>query len=105
MNKLLLAIALSLATGLGVSGCAASGSQSGFGQFDDASITSSVKARLAQDGQLGAQYLKVETRDGVVGLSGFVASETEKIRAAALARNVNGVKEVRNQIIVRPPIF
>lgn len=104
MNKLLFALALSLTTLLGMSGCAVTSGQSSVGQYvDDATITSGVKARFAQDSQVNAMRVKVETLNGVVELSGFSVSETEKIRAAEIARKVAGVREVHNNIIVRPP--
>lgn len=104
MNKLVLALAFSLAALSGLGGCAITSGQSSVGQYvDDASITTGVKARFAQDPQVNAMRIKVEALNGVVELSGFAVSETEKIKAAELARKVPGVKEVRNSIIVRPP--
>jgi osmotically-inducible protein OsmY len=42
--------------------------------------------------------VQVETFKGTVQLSGFVGSERERQRAAELARSVEGVKEVRNDL-------
>jgi hyperosmotically inducible protein len=44
----------------------------------------------------------VETLNGTVMLSGFAKNATEKATAEAIARKVNGVKSVRNEIAVRP---
>jgi osmotically-inducible protein OsmY len=44
----------------------------------------------------------VDTRDGVVTLTGEVESEAERRQAVALARNTDGVREVTDQLQVRP---
>ena len=44
----------------------------------------------------------METLNGTVMLSGFAKSGTERSTAERLARSVNGVKDVKNQIVVRP---
>lgn len=76
--------------------------ESTVGQFiDDATVTTRVKSRFAQDDQVSAMNIGVETNDGVVQLSGYVGSETEKSRAAEIARQVPDVKAVNNAIIVR----
>lgn len=76
--------------------------QSTVGQVvDDTAITTRVKARFAEDSQVSALRINVETLKGTVQLSGFAASETEKARAAQIARGVPGVTDVRNDIVVR----
>jgi osmotically-inducible protein OsmY len=44
----------------------------------------------------------VEPLNGTVALSGFAKSQAEKSQAETLARNTKGVREVRNNIVVRP---
>ena len=84
------------------SGCAVSGGQSSVGQYvDDATITTRVKARMAEDKTVSAMRINVETLNGTVMLSGFAKSSTEKQAAEAIARDVKGVKAVRNEITVR----
>ena len=68
---------------------------------DDATITAKIKAELVRDDQLPASQIKVETMQQVVQLSGFVDSSTQKTKAATVARNTKGVKDVKNDIIVR----
>jgi osmotically-inducible protein OsmY len=69
---------------------------------DDASITTSVKAKLASDAGLGtASQVGVETMQGVVQLSGFVDRAEQKTKAERIARDVKGVHGVRNDIVVR----
>lgn len=71
--------------------------------IDDASITTHVKARFVRDSVVKARDIKVETSRGVVQLSGFVGNDAEKVRAAELAHDVSGVREVRNDVIVQAP--
>jgi hyperosmotically inducible periplasmic protein len=89
---------------LAVSGCAVTRGQQTVGAYvDDAAITTAVKARHAQSNEVAATSITVETLNGTVMLSGFATSATEKAMAESLAREVNGVKAVENQIVVRRP--
>jgi osmotically-inducible protein OsmY len=99
---LLAAGALAVPLG-GLSGCAVTSGQSSVGEYvDDSAVTTRVKARMAQDPQVSAMRIGVETLNGTVQLSGFAASEAERLRAAQLVRDVPGVRDVRNAIQVRP---
>ncbi len=94
---------LALATLLQVQGCSITSGQSTVGQYvDDATITARVKKRFAEDPQVAATRISVETLNGTVQLSGFAVSETERVRAAEIARSVPDVRDVRNDVIVRP---
>ncbi|HSN33709.1 MAG TPA: BON domain-containing protein [Ideonella sp.] len=89
---------------LGTAGCAVTSGQSSVGQYvDDATITTRVKTRFAEDKEVSAMRIQVETLNGTVQLSGFADSDLERQRAADIARNVPDVKNVRNNIIVKPP--
>lgn len=84
-------------------GCAVGRGQETVGAYvDDATITTAIKAKYVEDKSVAATSIKVETLNGVVQLSGFARTETEKQQAGTLARNVRGVREVRNNILVRP---
>lgn len=67
----------------------------------DAALTVRVKTALAGDSALAARNIEVETRDGVVQLSGFVDSEDQRTAALMRARSVQGVQEVRNDLSLR----
>ena len=69
--------------------------------IDDSMITAKVKAALIADPAVKAHEVNVETRDGVVQLSGFVDNASAKSVAAEVANRVNGVKEVRNELQVK----
>lgn len=101
MNRILWASLLALGAA-GFGGCAVTDRQSSAGTYvDDTAITTQVKAKFAEDATVSAMRIGVETLQGTVQLSGFATSETEKARAAHLARNVSGVRAVRNDIVVR----
>ena len=85
-----------------LAGCAESRTKESTGQYiDDATITSKVKAALAADPNTSALDINVETYKGVVQLSGFADSETEKRQAARVSSGVNGVKSVKNDVRVK----
>jgi hyperosmotically inducible periplasmic protein len=87
-----------------LAGCAVSRQQETVGQYvDDATITTQVKAKFADDPTVAATSIRVETLKGQVQLSGFAKSADERIRAESLAWSVKGVATVRNDIIVRTP--
>src|SRR4029078_3677006 len=71
------------------------------GGGDDSAITAKVKAALAGDPRTKAHQVNVETRDGVVQLSGFVDNSEAKSTAEELARAVDHVKSVDNEIDVK----
>jgi osmotically-inducible protein OsmY len=84
-------------------GCSVIRGQETVGAYvDDASITTAVKAKFVEDKSVDAGAIKVETLNGTVALSGFAKSNTEKAQAEYLARNTKGVREVRNNLTVRP---
>jgi hyperosmotically inducible protein len=68
---------------------------------DDSMLTASVKSKLADDSDTKAHQINVGTEKGVVQLTGFVDSTTMKTKAGELARSVDGVKSVRNDLEIR----
>ncbi len=70
--------------------------------IDDKVITARVKAALVEDPGVKALQIKVETYEGVVQLSGFVDNPDQITRAADIAKGIEGVKSVKNDLIVRP---
>lgn len=88
---------------LTASGCAVTRGQESVGAYvDDTVITTKVKSSFAENKTVDATSIRVETLNGTVMLSGFAKSVAEKTTAESLARQVNGVKAVRNEIAVRP---
>lgn len=68
---------------------------------DDSVITGKVKAALVADPTTKAHQINVETFKGQVQLNGFVDSAEARARATEIARNVEGVKEVKNSLQLR----
>lgn len=71
-------------------------------QRDDSSITTSVQAKYYGSDDVRGRDITVVSRDGAVTLRGSVDSETAKQRAVALAREVEGVKQVNDELRVEP---
>lgn len=70
-------------------------------KVDDAAITASVNASLAKDPDLSAMKIDVDTKSGVVTLSGPAPTPAAKDRATSLAQAVDGVAGVNNHLQVR----
>jgi len=99
-----------LTTGLAASvaiaaltGCVSSNSERSAGrQLDDRIVNSKVKDALDDAPVYKFPEVRVMTYGGVVQLSGFVSSEEQKSKAADLAKRVEGVHEVINNISLKP---
>jgi len=82
--------------------CASTPQQSSTGEVvDDSVITTKIKTLLANDEFLKSFQISVETRKGIVQLSGFVSSQAAVDKAGQIARSVKGVISVRNDLIVK----
>jgi hyperosmotically inducible protein len=68
----------------------------------DPAITTAVKAKFAVDDMVRALQIDVDTREGVVTLTGKARSQVEKDRAMTLARETRGVKNVVDRLTVAP---
>jgi len=102
IRKTLSIVAMAVAV-LMTAGCAVSRGQQTTGAYiDDATITTQVKSRMLDNPSVAGTSISVETLNGTVMLSGFAKNTTEKATAERIARDVNGVKSVRNEIAVRP---
>jgi hyperosmotically inducible periplasmic protein len=98
----ILGIALTAATLAAATGCAVSRGQQTVGAYvDDSAITAAVKARFVDNKTVDATSITVETLNGTVLLSGFAKSTAERTVAESLAWKVSGVKEVKNEIVVK----
>lgn len=82
--------------------CASTSKHEGTGEYvDNSVITAKVKSLLAGDDFLKSFQIGVETYKGTVQLSGFVDSQTAVNRAGEIARSVEGVKSVKNDLRVK----
>jgi osmotically-inducible protein OsmY len=83
--------------------CAAVQGRETTGEYvDDATISTKVRAEIIRDPNLKMGQIGVETMQGVVQLTGFVDTPQASATAGQVARAVKGVKEVKNNIVVRP---
>ena len=99
-NRIFAALAaVAMATTLG---CASTARSEGTGEYvDDTVITAKVKTAILGDSTLKSTEINVETFKGVVQLSGFVKSQADVNQAVVVAKNVHGVKSVKNDMLVK----
>lgn len=103
--RYVLPMLVAMSTGaLALSGCSVtSGRESGEEYAENSAITAKVKTALANDGGLAMfSRVSVETLDEVVQLSGFVPAYDDKVRAGQIAQDIEGVRGVRNDLVVQP---
>jgi osmotically-inducible protein OsmY len=80
-------------------GCGSTPQQSSTGQYiDDTAITTKVKTGIFNEPSLKSGQITVETYKSVVQLSGFVDSTASMDKAVAIARSVQGVSSVKNDM-------
>jgi hyperosmotically inducible protein len=85
-----------------VSGCASSEGSRSTGQvIDDSAIHTKVKTALLNDPVVSGTAINVGVDRGTVTLDGAVNGEVEKRKAEEIARGVDGVRSVSNNIVVR----
>lgn len=104
MKKSHLIIALLLAglAGAPITACTSTSTSESTGEYiDDSAISTKVRADIIADKDLNLFQIDVTTYKGVVQLSGFVNSQDLKTRAGQLAAGVEGVKSVKNNLIVK----
>lgn len=71
------------------------------GAADSASITAAVNAGLIKDSELSALKIDVDTKDGAVTLTGEVPNQVAKDRASDIAKAVQGVISVTNNLTIK----
>jgi len=98
-----IAIAFLTVSTLISAGCAVVRGQETTGSYvDDTTITTSIKAKFIDDKIVSASSISVETLNGTVQLSGFAKNTAEKNQAERIARGNRNVRDVRNDIVIRP---
>lgn len=75
--------------------------QSVSGYAGDTATTSEIKAKLLADDIVPSRNVKVETTNGVVQLSGAVKTQAQSERAEGIAKAIEGVKSVKNDLTVK----
>jgi hyperosmotically inducible protein len=69
--------------------------------LDDAWIHTKVRAKLLGEGEFPGGSVNVDVKDNVVTLRGSVATMADKTKAEQIAKATDGVKSVRNQLVVK----
>lgn len=96
------AIAILCMLGMTAAACSGTRTSESTGEYvDDTAISTKVRAKIVSDEQLSIFDIDVETFKGVVQLSGFVDSPAAKAHATQVASDVNGVKSVKNDLVVK----
>jgi osmotically-inducible protein OsmY len=102
MNKIKrISAVLSAAALLALGGCASTSDNKVGAYFDDAAITAKVKTAIYNESALKVTDISVTTQENVVSLSGSVKSRAERTKAEQVARKVDGVKRVKNELQVK----
>lgn len=97
-----ISIFLSTVVLMALVGCASSDTKESTGQYvDDSVITTKVKAAIFNEPTLKSAEINVETFKGTVQLSGFVSTQSNVLKAIEVARGVNGVKSVKDDMRVK----
>ncbi|SLN66933.1 BON domain-containing protein [Oceanibacterium hippocampi] len=102
MNRHLSMPAIALASVLAFTACAETSNNESAGAYlDDSAITGKVKSAILQDPALKVLQIDVTTYKNVVQLSGFVDTPEMVTQAGVVAKSVNGVVSVKNDLIVK----
>ena len=95
-----LSVSIILVAGI-LAACAASGDRRSTGEtIDDGSIAARTEAALAEDSVTNANDIDIEVDRGRVQLNGFVESDVQRERAGEVARSIDGVVSVKNNLSV-----
>ncbi|MBP7063153.1 BON domain-containing protein [Ferrovibrio sp.] len=100
--RMFVAAAALLAATSALAACSSTPRQESTGEYvDSAAITTKVKAAILNEPSLKSLQISVETFKDAVQLSGFVDSSASRAKAGEITRNVEGVKSVKNDLVVK----
>ena len=84
-----------------MTGCAVTSGRESAGEYvDDKTMSTKIKTALARDPEVKAHQVNVTTFRGSVQLAGFIDSQAQKDRATEIIKNMEGVKELHNDLVV-----
>jgi hyperosmotically inducible periplasmic protein len=101
MGPVLVTLAMVVAMAFTSVGCETTTGKTAGETVSDASISTKVQSKLTGDRMANFSRIDVDTERGVVNLSGVVENADQKARAAEIARQVDGVKRVNNNLQVQ----
>jgi len=99
MNKIFALVTLLICI---ISGCEAIREKTSGPEFEDTKLTAIIKAQLAREDTASVQAITVNVDNGVAKLKGTVNSPEKKAKAEEITRKVSGVKDVVNNLEVKP---
>lgn len=107
MKKNIISLCVALCLGVPVLttfvGCAGNRSDRSTGEYiDDKALANRVRGALGDDAEYKFDGVSVQSFRGVVQLSGFVNTSTQKNEAGRIAKTVDGVREIENNISIKP---
>lgn len=101
MRRVVQTISLAMVLAVLVTGCSSVTGKTAGETIDDATITTTVKAKLAGEKVSTLTKIDVDTNKGTVYLTGNVDSGAMKQRASEIAWQVKGVKDVVNNLRIQ----
>lgn len=99
-NVLVAAMVVTVAT---LTGCVAPGTP-GYQPtaIDDQNTTAQIRTALMNEAVFKVNQIRVETINGTVTLTGVVQSRPEADRVVEMTKTIQGVREIRNGLEIRP---
>ena len=91
-------LVLGMILAVGLAACTSTTGRSAGRNIDDAAITATVKTKLAEDSARTLTAVDVDTVNGIVYLTGTVPDAAAKQHATQIARHVDGVARVENNL-------
>ena len=91
-------VVLGVVLAAGLAACTSTTGRSAGRNIDDAAITASVKSKFAADSARTLTSVDVDTVNGIVYLTGTVPDAAAKQHASQIARRVDGVARVENNV-------
>lgn len=96
-------VATAVVGGAAAAGTAAFDERSMGSQVDDVTITSKIDARLIQEKDMPSRWVSVQVIEGEVTLTGYLPSQEHVARAMHIARSIEGVRDVKNELHIGEP--
>jgi hyperosmotically inducible protein len=101
MSRVLTTVAMVAAIAFTSVACETTTGKTAGETVSDTSISTTVQGKLTADRMANFSRIDVDTERGVVNLSGVVENADQKVRATEIARQVNGVKRVNNNLQIQ----
>ena len=68
--------------------------------LSDTAITTKVKGAILAEPDLSVLQIRVNTKDGVVTITGAIDSQDDIDKTLTIVRSVAGVKSIKNQLVL-----